>query len=182
MLGFFMVSLSFAVAFAFHAVRGMYLHAERHVANAGGSNCKQRGIAQPCNGAQREWKGRAQRRAAQAKRGSLGRLLAGARGAAALLGGLSTASVRVSAPNFREGRCGYRPRMDGKRKTLCTWSGCSAGRAQHPSRKVWKRLPRLLTSVRLQATVIQVRIRNFIHKGLKSSTWTTPPKAFRPIR
>ena len=30
-----------------------------------------------------------------------------------------------------------------------------------------KRLTRHLTSVRLQATVIQVRIRNFIHKGLK---------------
>ncbi|MGB8028932.1 MAG: type II toxin-antitoxin system RelE/ParE family toxin [Terracidiphilus sp.] len=45
--------------------------------------------------------------------------------------------------------------------------GCSAGRAQHPSRKVWKRLSRYLTSVRLQATVIQVRIRNFVHKGLK---------------
>jgi plasmid maintenance system killer protein len=45
--------------------------------------------------------------------------------------------------------------------------GCSAGRAQHPSRKVRKRLSRYLTSVRLQATVIQVRIRNFVHKGLK---------------
>ena len=30
-----------------------------------------------------------------------------------------------------------------------------------------KRLPRHLTSVRLQATVVQVRIRNFVHKGLK---------------
>ena len=30
-----------------------------------------------------------------------------------------------------------------------------------------KYLPRHLTSVRLQATVIQVRIRNFVHKGLK---------------
>lgn len=60
-----------------------------------------------------------------------------------------------------------RPRMDGKRKTHGTMGGCSAGRAQHPSRKVWKRLSRHLTSVRLQATVIQVRIRNFVHKGLK---------------
>jgi len=46
-LGFFMGASS--LAFAFHAVLvGMYLHAERHVANAGGSNCKQRGIAHPC--------------------------------------------------------------------------------------------------------------------------------------
>jgi len=58
--------------------------------------------------------------------------------------------------------------MDGKRKTHGgTVGGCSAGRAQHPSRKAWKRLSRYLTSVRLQATVIQVRIRNFVHKGLK---------------
>ncbi len=58
-LGFFMGASSLVVAFAFHAVLvGMYLHAERHVANVGGSNCKQRGIAHPCNGAQREWKGR----------------------------------------------------------------------------------------------------------------------------
>ena len=35
---------SFAVAFAFHAMRGMYLHAERLLAKAGGSNCKPRGI------------------------------------------------------------------------------------------------------------------------------------------
>jgi hypothetical protein len=49
-LGFFMGASS--LAFAFHAVLvGMYLHAERHVANAGCSNCKQRGIAHPCNGA-----------------------------------------------------------------------------------------------------------------------------------
>ena len=57
--------------------------------------------------------------------------------------------------------------MDGKRKTPGTLGGCSAGRAQHPSRKVRKRLSPHLTSVRLRATVIQVRIRNFVHKGLK---------------
>ena len=57
--------------------------------------------------------------------------------------------------------------MDGKRKTHGTMGGCSAGRAQHPSRTVWKRLSRYLTSVRLQATAVQVRIRNSIHKGLK---------------
>jgi hypothetical protein len=33
-----------SLAFAFHAMRGMYLHAERHLAKAGGSNCKPRGI------------------------------------------------------------------------------------------------------------------------------------------
>src|ERR1700733_5900034 len=33
------------------------IHAERHLAKAGGSNCKGRGISHPWNGAQREWKG-----------------------------------------------------------------------------------------------------------------------------
>jgi hypothetical protein len=47
------------VAFAFHAVvRGMYLHAERLLAKAGASKCKERGITHPWNEAQREWKGR----------------------------------------------------------------------------------------------------------------------------
>ena len=76
-----------------------------------------------------------ERRAAQAKRGSLGRLLAGARGQRPL-GGLSTASVRVSAPNFRVGVAGRtQARMDGKRKTPGTMGGCSAGRVRHPSRQ-----------------------------------------------
>ena len=35
---------SLALAVAFHAMRGMYLHAERLLAKAGGSNCKPRGI------------------------------------------------------------------------------------------------------------------------------------------
>ena len=41
------------VAFAFHAVRGMYLHAERHLAKAGGSKCKERGITHPWSAAER---------------------------------------------------------------------------------------------------------------------------------
>ena len=40
-----MVCLPFAVAF--HAVRGMYLHAERLPAKAGGSKCKERGNTRP---------------------------------------------------------------------------------------------------------------------------------------
>ena len=60
-----------------------------------------------------------------------------------------------------------RPRMDGKRKTPGTMGGCSAGRAQHPSRNSMETVSQSLTSVRLQATVVLVRIRNFIHKGLK---------------
>jgi len=57
--------------------------------------------------------------------------------------------------------------MDGKRKTPGTMGGCSAGRAQHPSRNSMETVSQSLTSVRLQATVVLVRIRNFIHKGLK---------------
>jgi len=42
-------------------MRGMYLHAERLLAKAGGSNCKGRGLSHPWNEAKREWKGRATR-------------------------------------------------------------------------------------------------------------------------
>jgi hypothetical protein len=37
---------------------GVYIHAERLLAKAGCSNCKERGISHHWNGAQREWKGR----------------------------------------------------------------------------------------------------------------------------
>jgi hypothetical protein len=43
----FMGASSLALAVAFHAMRGMYLHAERLLAKAGGSNCKGRGISHP---------------------------------------------------------------------------------------------------------------------------------------
>jgi len=39
----------------------VYIHAERLLAKAGGSNCKGRGLSHPWNEAQREWKGRAKR-------------------------------------------------------------------------------------------------------------------------
>ena len=50
-----------------------------------------------------------------------------------------------------------------------------------------KRLPPNLTSVRLQATVVQVRIRNFIHKGLKKlyeddATKGVPPDTVDKLR
>ena len=57
--------------------------------------------------------------------------------------------------------------MDGKRKTPGTMGGCSAGRAGAPFPKKYENDVKPLTSVRLQATVVQVRIRNFVHKGLK---------------
>lgn len=77
--------------------------------------------------------------------------------------------------------------VDGKRKTPCTMGGCSVERAAHPSRKIWNRLSRYLTSVRLQATVIQVKIRNFIHKGLKKlyaddATKGVPPDTVDKLR
>ena len=40
---------SLALAVAFHAMRGMYLHAERLLAKAGGSKCKERGITHSCS-------------------------------------------------------------------------------------------------------------------------------------
>src|ERR1700689_2896019 len=49
LLVLFMGASSLALAVAFHAMRGMYLHAERLLAKAGGSNCKGRGISHPWN-------------------------------------------------------------------------------------------------------------------------------------
>ncbi len=77
--------------------------------------------------------------------------------------------------------------MDGKRKTPGTMGGCSAGRAQHPSRNSMETASLPLTSVRLQATVVQVRIRNFIHKGLKKlyaddATKGVPPDTVGKLR
>ena len=77
--------------------------------------------------------------------------------------------------------------MDGKRKTPGIMGSCSTGRVEHPSRKVWKRPSRYLTSVRLQATVVLVRIRNFIHKGLKrlyadDATKGVPPDTVDKLR
>ena len=70
-----------------------------------------------------------------------------------------------------------------------TMGGCSAGRAQHPSRKDGncRIVFRHLTSVRLQATVVQVRIRNFVHKGLKKlyaddATKGVPPDTVDKLR
>ena len=65
----------FSFAFAFHAMRGMYLHAERLLAKAGVASARRGGS--PTLAEQRKG-----RRAAQAERGSLGRLLARAGGGA----------------------------------------------------------------------------------------------------
>jgi hypothetical protein len=43
----FMGASSLAVAVAFHAMRGMYLHAERLLAKAGRQGARRRGIAHP---------------------------------------------------------------------------------------------------------------------------------------
>ena len=71
-----------------------------------------------------------------------------------------------------------------------TMGGCSAGRAQLLPEKHGNDLKRLyqhLTSVRLQATVVQVRIRNFVHKGLKKlyaddATKGVPPDTVDKLR
>jgi hypothetical protein len=61
-----MMCFSFAVAVVFHAMRGMYLHAERLLAKAGRQGAMGRGISHP-----EQSGGRAQRRSAQAQRGRL---------------------------------------------------------------------------------------------------------------
>src|ERR1700677_2937799 len=73
----------------------------------------------------------------------------------------------------------------GKRPVL--WAvAAREGRSTLPE-KVWKRPSRYLTSVRLQATVVLVRIRNFIHKGLKKlytddATKGVPPDTVDKLR
>jgi len=68
---------SFVVAFAFHAMRGMYLHAERLLAKAGVARRNGEGYLPPLERSRRRnGKGEAQRRSAQAQRGRLGRPLA----------------------------------------------------------------------------------------------------------
>ncbi len=57
------------------ALRGMYLHAERLLAKAGGSKAQGEGYPHPWSGAEGA-EGGAQRRSAQAKRGRLGKPLA----------------------------------------------------------------------------------------------------------
>src|SRR5271169_1436162 len=71
----FMGVSSLGVGFCFSCRRGMYLHAERLLAKAGVASARRGGS--PTLEAQRKG-----RRAAQAQRGSLGRLLARARGGA----------------------------------------------------------------------------------------------------
>src|ERR1700733_4703582 len=73
----------------------------------------------------------------------------------------------------------------GKRPVL--WAVATRKGRQHPSRKVRKCLSPYLTSVRLQATLIQVRIRNFVHKGLKKlyaddATKGVPPETVDKLR
>jgi len=89
---------------------------------------------------------------------------------------------------FRDGRCGtgHKLRWDGRgrrRRRL------ERGERLFPEKhgNGLKRLPRHLTSVRLRATVVQVRIRNFVHKGLKrlytdDATKGVPPDTVDKLR
>jgi hypothetical protein len=76
----FMGVSSLALAVAFQAMRGMYLHAERLLAKVGGSNCKPRGIPTLATGAQRKWKGRSAAEVCTSEARKIGEWLAGARG------------------------------------------------------------------------------------------------------
>ena len=137
-------AVAFAVAFELAAACD--IHAERHLAKAGGSNCKGRGISHPCNEAKREWKGR---RAAQAKRGSLGKPLAGARGGAPLSclcccfcfaaerPGPGATSLLEKDFQFRLPRSACR----------CAWATC------HEARATRRRSPSLLENARGQGKV-----------------------------
>jgi proteic killer suppression protein len=61
--------------------------------------------------------------------------------------------------------------MDGKRKTPAFWAvAAREGRSILPEKAgngLGLSMSWPLTSVRLRATVVQVKIRNFVHKGLK---------------
>src|SRR5258708_36768509 len=78
----FMGASSLALAVAFHAMRGMYLHAERLLAKAGVATARGGGSPTLETKRSESGKGAAKRRAAQPQRGSLGMPLAGARGGA----------------------------------------------------------------------------------------------------
>ncbi|MDE1155333.1 MAG: hypothetical protein PW735_06325 [Acidobacteriaceae bacterium] len=95
-----MVGFSFAVAFAFHAVRGMYLHAERLLAKAGRQSA--RGGVSPILGveAKLERKGRNVARSAQAEGAEDWGNPLSLRQGSALSQGLVSLFVRVSAQDF----------------------------------------------------------------------------------
>ena len=86
-------------AFAVVVAVACDIHAERHLAKAGGSNCKLRGIptlATEQGGVERAER---MRRSAQAQRGRLGKRLAGARGGAPLRGLAVAFRVGVAGRN-----------------------------------------------------------------------------------
>jgi proteic killer suppression protein len=112
-----------------------------------------------------------------------------ARGGSAPLGCLSTVSVRVSAHEF-EGRA-----LRGRTQAPHGWEAENArhygrlqrGKGAAPFPKKYENDVKLLTSVRLQATVVLVRIRNFVHKGLKKlyaddATKGVPPDTVDKLR
>ena len=101
----------------FFMPRGMYIHAERLLAKAGGSKCKERGIAHPWSEAERT---KRKRRAAQAKTGTRRVFFTRWGGEARKPGETPCARERGRAPigrlvysirasahmNFGEGSCG----------------------------------------------------------------------------
>jgi hypothetical protein len=112
MLGFFMVSLSFAVAFAFHAVRGMYLHAERLLAKAGRQGA--RGGVSPTR-SKAEGEAQAEVCTSEARK-TVGKPLVPRQGSA-LSKGLVSIFVRVSAHDFQGRVAAGTGRRDRKRRT-----------------------------------------------------------------
>ena len=162
----------------------MYLHAERHVANAGGSNCKQRGIAHPCNEAQREWKGRSVAEGCTSEARKPGETACGREGAAPIR--RLVYRIRARQRTELQGRrCGQDTGPHGWDAENARYYGRlqrGKGTAPFPTKHGHG-----LTSVRLQATVNQVRIRNFIHKGLKKlyaddATKGVPPDTVDKLR
>src|ERR1700749_4357218 len=88
---------------------GVCIHAERLLAKAGGSNCKERGISHPCNGAQREWKGRSKAEGCTSEARKPGETPCGREGAELPLGGfvLGPLSVRQGPQSDRLAYRGY---------------------------------------------------------------------------
>lgn len=87
-------------------MRGMYLHAERHLAKAGVARCKGRGIPTLGEEAKPERKGRSEAEVCTSAARKIGEAPCGARSGQSPLAGLVSLALRAAHERFWGGRCG----------------------------------------------------------------------------
>jgi len=126
-----MVFVSFAVAFAFHAMRGMYLHAERLLAKAGRQSARG-GVSPTRSKAEDERSEGLHKRSAE----DCWETPCAAPGQSPQRG-LVSSFVRISAHDFQGRRCGQDTGPHGwEAETTAPVGGWSVGRAKHPSQTI----------------------------------------------